>query len=251
MTQSPRLVICVGLLLAGVFILQITAQASSEPSQRLALVERVIVTAEAAVADPRWVTGAAWNQFKITLRSPEILALDDRSFLSAFNEAAQLLPFSHFRLHWQSPPEASLAEQPVVALDWPADDVALIRVRGFEGEPEVMAQMMGEVIAASARALIVDLRGNPGGSFPTAVALSRGLRREAVDAGAFLTRGWYARHGKAPDAEAYQMIAPLEVLELSAFAEQLKREGAARLVLPGHSSDIHQGRLVILTDGQT
>jgi carboxyl-terminal processing protease len=47
------------------------------------------------------------------------------------------------------------------------------------------------------------------------------------------------------------MIAPLEVLELSAFAEQLKREGAARLVLPGHSSDIHQGRLVILTDGQT
>ena len=251
MIQTPRFLICIGLVLAGLFLLATTGQTSTEIRQRMALVERAIATAEAAVADPRWVSGPAWVQFTTRVRAPEVLTLDDQAFLSAFNEAARALPFSHFRLHWQMTDEGLESDGPAVVLDWPSRNVAVLQVRAFEGDPAIMSQAMAEVITSSAETLILDLRGTPGGSFPTAVALSQGLRQESVDVGAFLTRGWFAQHIEPPDETTYATIAPLEVLDLEAFREQLRRDGAARLVLPGHDSAIYRGRLFILTDRRT
>jgi carboxyl-terminal processing protease len=230
--------------------LPVAAAASTDPAARVALVEKIIATTEAAVADPRWVAGPEWAAFVRTLRDPELRALDDAEFRAAFNDATEALPFTHLRLHWQEG-QGSASDEPSIALDWPRDDVARIRVRMFAGDPAEFAARMQEVIEAAPHALVLDLRGTPGGSFPTAVALSRALNREALDAGAFLTRGWYARYGRAPDAEQYAAIAPLETLDLDAFAAQLRRDGAARLVLPAHDDPIFEGRVVILTDSGT
>jgi carboxyl-terminal processing protease len=232
-------------------MMSMSAVARNDIAPRLALVERAIATAEAAVADPRWVSGPAWEAFKKRVREPEMLMLDDESFLLAFNQAAADLPFSHFRLHQSPAAERDLAEPPAVVLDWPREDVAVLRVRAFAGDPAMFAQAVSEVIEGPARALILDLRGTPGGSFPTTVALSRGLRQEAVDVGAFLTRGWFARHGDYPDEQAYVAIPPLPVVDLATFKEQLQRDGAARLVLPSHDSPVHRGDLMILTDHGT
>lgn len=227
------------------------AAASPEPLPRAALVEKILATAEAAVADPRWVSGDEWQAFKQRVRDPTVQALDDADFRRAFNDATDALPFSHFRLHWRNPPGGEREAGPPITLDWPRDGVARLRVRRFAGDPAVFTARMAEVLDAGAEALILDLRGTPGGSFPTAVALSRALGSEPLDAGAFLTRGWYARYGEAPNADQYAAIAPLETLDLEAFAEQLQRDGAARLVLPGHDDPVFEGRLMILTDGAT
>jgi len=230
--------------------LRVAAAAPVDPAARVALVEKVIATTEAAVADPRWVAGPEWAAFVRTLRDPELQALDEADFRAAFNDATEALPFTHLRLHWQEG-RGSASDEPMIALDWPRADVARIRVRMFAGDPAEFAARMQEVIEAAPDALVLDLRGTPGGSFPTAVALSRALNRDALDAGAFLTRGWYARHGRAPDAEQYAAIAALETLDLDAFAAQLQRDGAARLVLPAHDDPIFEGRVVILTDSGT
>ncbi len=249
-----RFLLCSIFALAAVFAvgaLPVQAVVSAEPPARAALVEKIIATTEAAVADPRWVAGPEWQAFKQIVRDPEIQALDNADFRTAFNDAADALPFSHFRLHWQRPPGGARESEPAITLDWPREGVARIRVRMFEGDPGVFAARMAEVIESGADALILDLRGTPGGSFPTAVALSRGLRNESMDAGAFLTRGWYARHGDAPDAEQYSNIAPVEKLDLGTFVQQLQRDGAARLVLPAHDGPVFDGSVMILTDGAT
>ncbi|HMA99104.1 MAG TPA: S41 family peptidase [Wenzhouxiangella sp.] len=232
------------------FVQPATAESVAPPS-RIALVERVIATAEAAVADPRWVSGSQWEAFKNRIRDPDLQALETDEFVSAFNSAAGALPFSHFRLHWQPESGGPEAAETSIVLTWPGEDIALVRMRAFEGDPAIVTQTMREVVAAQPRALIIDLRGTPGGSFPTAVALSQGIRSEPIDAGAFLTRAWYARYGTLPNEEQYSKIKPLEVAELSGFVEQLRRDGAARLVLPGHKKPVYEGPVIILVDGGT
>ncbi|NKI34879.1 hypothetical protein HFP89_06855 [Wenzhouxiangella sp. XN79A] len=227
------------------------AAAPPEPLPRAALVEKILATAEAAVADPRWLEGPAWQEFKDAVRDPEMQALDDAAFRRAFNDATDGLPFTHFRLHWQNPPEGEDHAAPPITLDWLSDGVARIRVRMFAGDPALFAARMTEVIESGAEALILDLRGTPGGSFPTAVAVSRALVNEAMDAGAFLTRGWYARHRTTPNAEQYAAIPPVEDLDLEVFVRQLQRDGAARLVLPAHDGPVFAGRVVVLTDSAT
>jgi carboxyl-terminal processing protease len=248
-----RLLVCSTFALAAVFAvgaLPVQAVASAEPPTRAALVEKVIATAEAAVADPRWVAGAEWQNFKAVIRDAEIQALDDAAFRAAFNDATDALPFTHFRLRWHVG-RGSASDEPTVALDWPRDDVARIKVRTFGGDPAEFTARMNEVIDAAPHALVLDLRGTPGGSFPTAVALTRALTNEPVDAGAWLARGWFDRHGEVPDAEQYETITALESLDLGAYAEKLRREGATRLILPAHDEPIFEGRVVILTDAGT
>jgi len=248
-----RFVLRSTLALIALFVvaaLPLHAAAATEHPARAALVEKIIATTEAAVADPRWVAGPEWRQFKAMIRTAETQALDDAAFRAAFNDAADALPFSHFRLRWRES-RGSADEEPMIALDWPRDGVARIKVRMFGGDPAEFSARMNEVIDADPKALVLDLRGTPGGSFPTAVALTRALTNESVDAGAWLARGWFERHGDVPDAQQYQTITALETLDLGAYVEKLKREGATRLILPAHDDPIFEGRVVILTDGAT
>src|SRR6056297_801160 len=128
------------------FVQPATAESVAPPS-RIALVERVIATAEAAVADPRWVSGSQWEAFKNRIRDPDLQALETDEFVSAFNSAAGALPFSHFRLHWQPGSGGPEAAETSIVLTWPAEDIALVRMRAFEGDPAIVTQTMREVVA--------------------------------------------------------------------------------------------------------
>jgi carboxyl-terminal processing protease len=227
-----------------------SVQAKLQTAPRAELVERAIATAEAAVANPAFVSGSDWEGFKQTVRDPDVQMLNDAEFHRAFNDAAEQLPFTHFRLHWQ-PRAGTQNSEPAISLAWPRDDIAVVQIRTFEGDPSEFTSTLNQVIESRARALVIDLRGNSGGSFPTAVALSRALRNESIDAGAFMTRGWFTQHGDYPNSIQYEAIPALEVLDLDAFAAQLQRDGAARLVLPAHDDPVFEGRLIILTDKDT
>lgn len=236
-------------VLAGFFLPAQAANMAEAPA-RAALVEKIITTAEAEVADPRWVTGPEWQAFKKVILDPEFQALDDAEFRRAFNDASEDLPFTHFRLRWRES-QGSGEPEPMVSLDWPREDVARISIRMFAGNPAEFVARMDEVIEAAPDALLIDLRGNPGGSFPTAVALVRKLVNEPIDGGAWLARPWFERHGEVPDDEQYAAITALEELDMAAYVEKLRTEGATRLILPAHDEPIFEGRVMILTDEGT
>lgn len=138
-----------------------------------------------------------------------------------------------------------------VSVETAAPGVALLRVAHFEVEIEDMAQALAEIAMGDFSDLVIDLRGNEGGSFPSVLALARFLTNQETDAGIFLTRRWFARHGDYPDAAARASIPALAVLDLEAFAQQLAEDGAVRLVLPAHDDPVFAGRVIVLTDSET
>ena len=218
---------------------------------RRAQIETIVGIAEAAVANPAFVSGERWQRFVESLDDEALLVLDDAAFRSEFNRRARDLPFTHFRLFWRHPDGPGTSDAEKIDLSTPAPGVSLLRVGRFDVAPAFMTGKLREVLHAGPRALIIDLRGNEGGSFPSVVALSRFLVQEPLDGGVFLTRRWFAMRGDYPDAAQCAEIPKLKTLDLAAFSRQLERDGAVRLVLPGHSDPVFQGRVVLLTDAET
>lgn len=214
-------------------------------------VARIVQVSAAAIANPAFLQTGEWHDFISWLQDDSVLQLDDTAFREAFNQASQALPFSHFRLFWRRPEGASEQGRPPVEVTALADDTALLRVRGFDFEPAVMTHVRARIFNGKYQKLVVDLRGNEGGSFPSVVALSSILSGEAIDAGVFLTRKWFIQHGDYPDDSQRAEIAALQTLDLEAFAARLQSDGAVRLVLPPHEEPVFEGRVVILTDRET
>ena len=237
-------------LMAGCSALAVEPKTRAET--RRAQIEAIVDIGEATVANPSFVSGPRWQRFVDDLGDESLLTLDDAEFRSEINRRVRDLPFTHFRLMWRLPASWSgLPDADKVKLSKPAPGVALLRVAQFEVAPEFMAERLVEVLSAGFQKLIIDLRGNEGGSFPSVVALSRFLVREPIDAGVFLTRRWFAIHGDYPDAAQRAEIPALATLDLAAFARQLERDGAVRLVLPAHDDPVFEGQVVLLTDAET
>ena len=245
----PIALILIGGLLADFNAL--SEESKSPADTRRAQLAKIVKIAEEAVANPAFVSGPCWQQFVGGLADESLLTLDDAEFRNEFNRRAEGLPFSHFRLFWRRPGSSSVPEAEKIDLRTVTPGVALLKVAQFEVAPELVAEKLHEVLRAGHQQLIIDLRGNEGGSFPSVVALSRFLVRESMDAGVFLTRSWFATHDDYPDAAQRAEIARLETLDLAAFSSQLERDGAVRLVLPEHSDPVFGGRVVLLTDSET
>lgn len=219
--------------------------------RRQAQIETILAISHSAIANPAFLNTPAWREFEHWLRGEEPLNLDDAEFRAAFNRATRTLPFTHYRLFWRQQQGSGADEGQRIVLESPAPDVALLRVPSFETDPADTAAVMARVIAGGYRDLIIDLRGNEGGSFPSVVALARALDGNAADAGVFLTRKWFVEHGDYPDAAGRAEIPTLQSLDLAAFAAQLESDGAVRLVLPPHDHPVFEGRVVLLTDHDT
>lgn len=230
------------------FILLLAA-GSVHAGDRQAMIERIISISEEVIPNTEWLESAEWREFFTQLTGPEMSELEDVEFARAFNRAAAGLPFSHYQL-WRAPSGGGNGETGLTLTE-AEHDTAIFTVDNFSMDESVMAGMVERLRAGNHRHLILDLRENPGGSFPAVVALARFLTREPVDAGVFLTRRWFAEHGRYPTAEEIARIEPLRELELDAFKHELEQTGVLRLVIPGHDEPVFKGALYLLTSRDT
>jgi len=233
-----------------------TAQADTVPerssvAQREAQIERILGIANSAIANPAFLESDAWIAFATALEGPGVLKMDDAEFRAWFNEAVQALPFTHFRLFWNRSGGPSTDAPAGVSVREVVPGTALLDIDHFEVDVEVMTAALTKVLKGGYRTLVIDLRGNEGGSFPSVLALARFLVREPVDAGVFLTRKWFVENGGYPDGAERAAIAALETLDLAAFSRQLEQDGAVRLVMPAHAGPVFEGQVAILTDNDT
>ncbi|GAB4123501.1 MAG: hypothetical protein Tsb0027_21430 [Wenzhouxiangellaceae bacterium] len=255
---TPAL-LCIGLLLS--IGCASSGGGSALHQQRQQLIDSIEQISQQMLPNPAWLETAAWRSFLTELRSEEMLSLPLEQFVRRFNQRADALPFTHFHLLPRKPYGKSAAAsgtaaqpqvaEPELAFTQPAAGVGVLRVARFDLDPQQVLTQLAEIHQQNLSALIIDLRGNTGGSFPSVVALSRYLRSESLNAGYFLTRRWFMQHGDYPDQAERQRIARLQTLDLQAFADMLQRDGALQLELPAHNDPVFNGRLLILTDGDT
>lgn len=94
---------------------------------------------------------------------------------------------------------ARAAQSPVVTLEHREGGVALMRISSFFGD-QIAGQMdtaLSEAIRSGASTLVIDLRGNPGGTFAAWPVMDRLLAAPATVA-ALVTGRWYASRGTPP-----------------------------------------------------
>jgi len=255
---TPALLFLGLLLSAGSAISGTDSELRQQRQQQIDTIEQI---SQQMLPNPAWLKTAAWRSFLADLRSDEMLSLPLETFVKTFNRRADALPFTHFYLLPRKPSGKAAAAGssavqkqvavPELAYSEPMAGVGVLRLARFDVDPQLVSAQLAEIHQQNLSALIIDLRGNTGGSFPSVVALSRYLRSESLNAGYFLTRRWFMQHGDYPDPAQRQTIARLETLDLKAFADMLQSKGALQLELPAHADPVFSGRLIILTDGDT
>ena len=237
--------------------LVLSACASPRPSAErdagyTALLPQIRSTVEASYYAPAEFTEARWSRFWTDLEEGLGAATTDREARQSLREAARTLGVSHFDLVRRDSASAPSGEASApVALDLGADGVAVLRVDAFSVRETMrpVVEAFHAIAAAAPRALIVDLRQNPGGDV-SSMLLAGHLIRQPAPAGLFLSRTWWATHDAVPEPSAWGALPLLTSPDMEAFFGALETEGALVGLVPPMEPR-YDGPVYILTSGGT
>ena len=157
--------------------------------------------------DPRLKQTDDWEQFQDRFGRASRVAQDDFDMLAGFQRAWGDGFFSHYELlrPLQSMDEmvehadVTAEETPVAHVAFTEDNIAIITIDSFFGAriADQIDQAFTAAIEADARALILDVRENGGGTLAAWPVAARLVQHEVL-AGYFLTGRWWGEHKTLP-----------------------------------------------------
>jgi hypothetical protein len=215
------------------------------------LVQQAKAATASHIYDPRQQTTPPWTTFWSTVEQRAALAQDDIEMTFGFFDAASALRVSHFsiiRKPADSEPAAAADNTPPVELTQAAPGVAMLRCRNFQNATVAIDAAFAS-LPPGTHAMIVDLRGCPGGDF-SAMRVAAHLLQQPADAGTFVGAAWWKTHDLPPDAAQIAALPLLEGDNRDAFTAALAHDGAVRgRVRP--VANPFAGRVCVLIDSST
>ena len=170
-----------------------------------ALVDRIDAVLRANLFDPAAYEAPGTWTFLRRLRAAGRKARDDAEFLMAWMFASRHLTFSHCYLGRKLDPQfedrlaetsstSPLAPGKAKAISVTDDDaIVTLRIASFEGDSyDGIDEAFTDIVGRNSRGLIIDLRGNPGGTYISGRVAAH-LIESAVDMGVFFDRRARAR----------------------------------------------------------
>jgi carboxyl-terminal processing protease len=186
------------------------------------------------------------------------VAVSRRAFASAYTRLWRGGPVSHVRLEVARMPAAAMADfvdtmrigGGGVALRWDGD-VAVLEVRSMMGVDtrEGITIAFREIVARSAKALVVDLRANEGGAFAV-VPLVGHLIDRGFEGGIFVGRRWNDTHEARPTAAEIAQLTPWSGWSLKRFWSDVESAGVLRIRFEPMAPHF-AGPVAVLTSGRT
>lgn len=236
---------------------------ASQPGQErdyAAVLLRFDAVSSQMLFDPRIIEQPQWARFRADFGARAQTARTDQEFVAAFDETlANVDLFSHFELRAQSQTVEQMREradqealtEAIARFENVDDDIGILRINSFFGEA-IMGQISSSidaVIEADVSALIIDLRGNPGGTFAAWPVLSR-LASSEIPVGHLVAAPWYASHQAPPNASDLETAIPLTEPDGAALGAGLMDDGLLLLGVEPEAP-VFEGRVFILIDGET
>ncbi|HEY0782546.1 MAG TPA: S41 family peptidase [Thermoanaerobaculia bacterium] len=236
-------------------------RAERTPADRLAIFDAAWSEIDRQFYDPR-LRGVDWAAMREKYRPRVAAASSDGPMLVAVRQMLDQLHTSHLGF-FALPPEAALVARPGTAggepasrpLVWsrPTADVALLRIARFaEGREAV--KLVDDAFAdlAGMPWMILDLRGNEGGTLDMAMRLGDYLFPEPRVVGLLSTRLGLRTYGVAAIGDLRADRLPVyDGTSADELRQALREKGAVALRTGGRGRPRWAGRLVILADERT
>lgn len=227
------------------------APSASGPPGHLALLPSIRSAVEATYYAPAEFDEPRWAQFWADLEAGLAAAETRPQAQAALREAAATLGVSHFDLIRPQDAAGGGEASPPVSFELGDDGVAVLRIDAFSVSrtmPQI-AEAFQTIAGADPRALIVDLRENPGGDV-SSMLLAGHLIQQPAPAGLFLSRTWWTRNDAVPAPEAWSSLPLLTSPDMGAFFDALETEGALVGIVPPLRPH-YGGPVYLLTSGAT
>ncbi len=245
------------ILLNILITLPITSQ-SNTMKERKVLLKKIFEITETQICNPSFLETQEWNEFSTHMYSDNVLGLDDYSFTQEFNKAASNLTFTHYYIQSiSSEPRAQesskrISSKKVEAFELTElnENSAVLTVRRFIPNGQLMKKLIDKIQEKAYENLVIDLRGNGGGTLDAAVVLGQYLTSDMIDAGSYLSRSWFKSHKRYPTEEEIKKLPFLTDMSYAGFQRAAQEDGF-RMVIPPHTNPIFEGQIFILTDAET
>jgi len=216
--------------------------------------EKVSQLAEANIYNPAELESEAWKEFATYLNSDAVKALEGKAYENAFNLASSKLPFSHFYIRSTKPTSPTNkkngAQKAAFEVEAVNEETVVLHVRKFAQDAAGMVKVVEQIKAGNYENLIIDLRGNSGGTLDAPVVLGMFLSNTPIDAGSYLNRGWFESNNRLPSKEEIQGFPFLKDFTYKGFSA-VQGEKAFRMFLPPHDRPVYEGNVYLLTDNST
>ncbi len=239
--------------------ISVSSYAQFDPLQeRKEVVNTIIDLAEKHICNPDFLETPEWNAFVNYIQSEEVLSLDDTQFVQAFNSATRNLTFTHFYIKHSNKEKfrkvkkkaKSRKELKAFELSEIDNKTAVLTIRQFVPNASLMQKLVTQILQNKYENLIIDLRGNSGGTLDAAVVLGQFITPKMIDAGSYLSRSWFENNKQYPTQEEIKNFPFLTNMSYAGFKEAAKKP-AFRMVIPPHSKPTFKGNVSVLTDRRT
>jgi len=227
--------------------------ANDDWKDRKAMMTKVFTTLETNIANPQWLARSEYRKFKKLMLSKRKLRLSMNEYKYLFDKKKKALPFTHFELIAKAPgaPETKTVRKSPFSWKQINDATAYVDIDQFTDDAAGMFQIISQVKQKPYKNLIIDLRGNGGGTLDAAVVLGRYLTNGSIDAGVYLTRKWYLQNKDLPTAAQVASLPYLTDMTYKGIQKMFEKEAAFRMVLPLHRDPVFKGQVYLLIDRNT
>ena len=236
-------------------------ESSSSTASRLAVFDDVWSQINEQFYDPR-LNGVDWEAVRSRHRPRVASSMTDGQMLLIIREMLKELKSSHVGFYAVSPDEALILRPAGISgtskstpITWKKlpDNVGYLRVTRFDEGFDAI-QLVDQAFAeiGSLPWLIIDLRGNPGGTLSVAMRLGDYIFREPRVVGFLATRAGL-RYYKATTIEQLRAdkLPVYDGYNVNQFWQALRKTGAVALKTGGRGKIPFRGQVLMLMDEQS
>lgn len=204
------------------------------------------------IYDARALQSKEWKEFEAKMRRFSNKAQDDLELIAAFHNYSKDLKFSHKGFYRVESIKGRMrlpfAPRPnQITLEEQTPETVVLRVKSFSCTAAEMDSAMQMVLQKGYKNLIVDLRGNGGGSLEGGITLAGYLTNEETPTGVYLTQRWFRENPAPPTAQQLETMPAFAKADVNSFAQELDDQGFVVLkARPGKQR--FDGQLFVLTD---